>query len=149
MTELEGVLWILQFASTAFMTGLICFCHLSVYSLFPLIEDHEQFRRYYSKYTANTFWTTAPIMGVEILCASALLWIMPTSVIHQMNFASAASLWLITFFIQMPQHGQLEKLAELDTKKALIRGNRSRVAIWCARSFFVGYVLYAQFSNPL
>lgn len=143
MILFESFLWPLQLATTAFMTGLICFCHLSVYSLFPLIEGKEEFQRYHRRYTANTFWTTAPVMGVEILVASALLWLRPADLLAQVNFASAASLWLITFFVQVPQHARLEKDGDLETKKALIRGNYSRVLIWCLRTVFVGWIVYS------
>ena len=129
-------LWMLQSFPTFFMTGLISFCHLSVYKLFQLIDSKDQFSHYHSQYTANTGWTTAPFMVLELAIASWIFLVAqgPAAII---NLVSALSLWIITFLVQVKQHARLNHHGRREDKIALYRGNLSRVLLWWGRSVFL------------
>lgn len=129
-------LWLLQCFPTFFMTGLISFCHLSVYKLFPLIEDKELFLRYHRSYTINTGWTTAPFMLLEVVIA-AWIFLKASSPAAIINLVTVLLLWVITFLVQVRQHSRLTQEGLQEDKTALFRGNLIRVFLWWGRSIFL------------
>jgi hypothetical protein len=85
-------------------------------------------------------------MLVELGCALALLGFRPAPVPIWATWAGVALLtavWLVTFFVSLPQHGNLAKGYDPAVARALVQSNWLRTIAWSARAIVaLAMVLY-------
>ena len=140
--------WILlaQFASTLAMTGIIWFVQIVHYPLFSRVGV-EAFQRYELDNTRVTTWVVAPLMLVELASAILLLWFRPMDASMATLGANAfliATIWLVTFVVQVPQHARLSVAFDAVTHYRLVAGNWIRTVLWTARAMLVLWIVEQQ-----
>lgn len=131
-----NALFLLNLASTLFLTGLIFFVQMVHYPLFNQVGQ-SQFMAYHQQ---HTFWTGAVVilpMIIEALTALALLWFRPvwlSPILAGIGFALVAVIWLSTAFLQVPQHDALSQGFQQANYTVLVKSNWVRTFAWSLRS---------------
>lgn len=122
-------------AATLFMTGLIWFVQIVHYPLFAEVGE-ASFARYERLHSSRTTLVVLAPMLVE-LATAALLLTRADIVPRWMSLTGAALLavvWLSTFFLQVPRHGELAKGFQPAAHAALVATNWIRTIAWSLRA---------------
>lgn len=143
---LPQTLFLLQLASTLFMTGLIWFVQIVHYPLFPFVHA-SAFPRYEQLHAQRTGFVVFPPMLVELLTALATLFpaLRPPQLSFRACLLSAALvllIWLSTALLQIPLHNQLDRAPTPAIMRRLVLSNWLRTAAWTARSALLLTALY-------
>ena len=154
MTELAIWTLLVHVAATLAMVGLIWFVQVVHYPLMSKVgRDH--FRRYEMDHQRLVAWIVAPTMLTELVTAVILFWCRPLGLeltAIWLGMMLLASIWLITYTVQVPQHAALVVGYDEDVQRRLVRGNWLRTAAWSARGvlviWMVGQVIGALSYNP-
>ncbi|MBN8598294.1 MAG: hypothetical protein J0L78_11535 [Planctomycetes bacterium] len=150
MSLLEWIL-IVQFAATSYLVGVIWLVQLVHYPMMAELDPScagESCRRHASRIT--------PVVGVPMLIEAvcALLLILPGicaargSLLAWFGFLTVGLLWLITFFVQVPQHARLARQAGVVDREAvshLVKWNWLRTALWTLRLGLAAAMLCSAF----
>ena len=137
--HLPYAILLLQVAATFSMVGLIWFVQVVHYPLFNRIGP-DIFPKYESEHQRLTTLVVAPPMFVEFGTAFALLWIRPPEVSSWLAWAGlglVVSLWLLTGFVQVPQHRKLAQGYDATVQRRLVIGNWFRTTGWSFRGLLV------------
>ena len=147
------VLFLLQLASTLFMTGLICFVQVVHYPLFITVfrqAGEKGFVIYETEHARRTGGVVFPPMLIELVTALAALLprFRPVFLSTSLCVASAALvllLWGGTGLVQVPLHNRLGVAPDERTIRWLVRSNWLRTALWVGRSaLLLGALLHAS-----
>ncbi|NNF06127.1 MAG: hypothetical protein HKN21_05150 [Candidatus Eisenbacteria bacterium] len=121
--------------ATLYMVGLVWFVQLVQYPLFASV-DPGSFPDYHSSYLEKTRWAIAPMMLIEL---GTGLWL-ALQLRSDFSWALAISLvlivvvWLVTFFVSVPQHAILERGFDEKAWRTLLDTNWIRTIAWSARA---------------
>jgi hypothetical protein len=133
-------------AATWAMTGLIWFVQIVHYPLFARVGAME-FAGYEADHTRLTGTVVAPLMLLELGTA---LWLAlvgrPAGVPGWMAWSGlgmVAGLWLVTFFVSVPQHAVLTRGFDINAHTLLVATNWARTILWSARGVLVMAMLAA------
>ncbi|NQZ02760.1 MAG: hypothetical protein HRT45_19020 [Bdellovibrionales bacterium] len=127
-------LFIIHLFTAIFMTGLIWTIQLVHYPSFHFVE-REGFATFEAFHSMRISFIVLPVMIIELLTAAALVVQLPELRLFALaNLALLGGIWLITFFISAPLHGELA--AGYDEAKVswLVTSNWFRTALWSLRS---------------
>ena len=126
-------------AATLYMTGVIWMVQLAHYPLFAQVGT-DAFAAYHQAHQQRTGLVVMLPMLIEAITTGMLLFLKPSAVpfwLVWLGIALLAVIWGMTFFIQIPYHGQLA-LSSGGDRTALINGlvvsNWWRTFAWTARS---------------
>ena len=125
------------------MTGVIWMVQLVTYPQF-LDVPAAAFPEFHDRYTKRITFIVAPLMLLELGLSLFAAWHFRETDLHWLMAVGAAmtvALWLITFFVQVPQHDTLSAGFSKPVVRALIAGNWIRTVLWTARSALVGWAL--------
>lgn len=89
-------------------------------------------------------WIVAPGMLTELATAVALLWLRPAGVTSPsiwLGIFLVASIWLVTYSVQVPQHASLAMSYDSEIQRKLVKGNWIRTVAWSARGLLVLWML--------
>lgn len=139
MESFEQIILLAKFASTFAMVGLIWFVQIVHYPLFAEV-GHSEFRRYEMDHQRLTSWVVIPPMLTELATTLLLLWMAPEPLSVSLLWISAgllATIWLVTFFIQVPQHTTLLLSYDRNVIRSLVGGNWIRTLAWSLRGLLV------------
>lgn len=150
MSLLEWIL-VVQLAATSYLVGVIWLIQLVHYPMMAELDPSragESCRRHASRIT--------PVVGVPMLieAACALLLILPGigaargTLLEWFGFLTVALLWLITFFVQVPQHAHLARQSGFVDREAvsrLVKWNWLRTALWTLRLGLAAAMLRSAF----
>ena len=96
----------------------------------------------------RTTWVVAPPMLLE-LGTGAWLVLRPSPFFPVpaawMGLGLLAVVWLATFFLQVPEHGRLERGFDPAAHRRLVRGNWVRTIAWTLR----GVVVFTNLPTPV
>jgi len=141
---MEKTIFILQIASTLFLTGVIWVIQIVQYPFFAAVGA-EKFTKYHDDYR---FWITpvvAPAMIVELLTAIFLLFYPPEnidSILLWLGLVLTLIVWASTFFLQVPLHEKLAHEFNSETLSALVRTNWVRTVCWSLRGALLLYFVW-------
>ena len=148
MTEPAKWTLLLHVAATLAMVGLIWFVQIVHYPLFSRV-GRDCFRRYEMDHQRLVAWIVAPGMLTELATAIMLLWYRPVGLEPTtiwFGIALLASIWLVTYTIQVPQHASLVLAYDEGLQRRLVRGNWYRTAAWSARGALVIWMVGQVFT---
>lgn len=135
--------FVLQLASTLFLTGVVWFVQVVHYPLFARVGA-EGFPAYERVHAQLTTWVVAPVMLVEIGTAFWLL-AFPSREIPRrglwVGFVLLVGIWASTFLLQVPEHAALERGFDADTHQRLVSTNWIRTVLWTGRSLILLAIL--------
>ena len=149
MTEITKWVLLLHVAATLAMVGLIWFVQIVHHPLFSQV-GRESFRRYEMDHQRLVLWVVAPSMLTELITAMALLWLQPFGVgLYSIWFGMflLVMIWLVTYFIQVPQHASLALRYDSAIQRQLVMGNWFRTAAWSARGLLVLWMVSQVISS--
>lgn len=135
---------------TAMMTGIIWFVQIAHYPLFPLAGGHN-YPLYQRTHERGITRVVVPLMVLESVTAIVLVFRFPAGIsrsLFYLTLALLAILWLSTFFLQVPQHRQLESGFDVDAWKILCRTNWVRTITWSLRAWILFLIVVRQANLP-
>jgi hypothetical protein len=138
---LPDAVFLLNLATTWFMTGLIWFVQVVHYPLMGGVLG-EGFAGYHGQHVSRTTRVVAPVMLMELASALALPWLRPVAIAAWIPWAGLALLlvaWGSTAMLQIPRHNALAACYAGATHASLCRTNWIRTIAWSARGVLVLY----------
>lgn len=145
--RLTMMAWILlvHAAATWFMTGLIWFVQVVHYPLFDRVGT-EASPSYAVDHQRRTRLVVMPVMLIEALSATALVWLLPKpfQTAAWSGMAMLVAIWLSTAFVQVPRHAKLRHAFDASASRALVTSNWMRTLLWTARGVLALWLLAAQ-----
>lgn len=129
-------------ASTLMMTGLIWFVQLVHYPLFPYAEG-ERFTAFAADHSQRTSWVVIPLMLTELATATLLLTSPAGGTLAWVGWGLLVSIWLSTFFVQVPCHQRLGQGFDPHVARRLVLTNWWRTLAWTARAGVALWLLSA------
>jgi hypothetical protein len=139
------LVFLLHFASTWFMVGLIWFVQIVHYPLFARTGTAE-FPVYEQTHSAWTTWVVGPPMLVEGITALLLLWFRPAGISTLaivIGLGLLGVLWLSTAFLQVPCHELLARGFDPVVHQRLVSTNWIRTLAWSLRGLLVLWMAWA------
>ena len=115
---------------------------------YPLMDGvgSELFINYEARHTQSITWVVLPMMLLE-LGTAFLLAFMPSVFSSRVLIIALILLvliWLSTFFIQVPLHGQLSNGFDAKVHQKLVQSNWIRTVLWTLRSGILMYLLFGK-----
>lgn len=139
MTTFQVGVVLVQFATTMAMVGLIWFVQIVHYPLFSQVGvDH--FLGYERLHRRNTSYVVMPIMLMELLSSTFLLFDHPSSIplaATMFGLLLLVVIWGSTFSIQVPLHNRLSENYDPTAHRRLVTSNWLRTAGWSLRGILV------------
>lgn len=126
------LVFLIQFASTLFMVGVIWFVQLVHYPLFGFVGQTE-FSNYEMLHRSWITWVVAPAMLIEGISAAIAIWYGYRSISDWMGVVLLGIIWGSTAFIQIPYHSELTQAYDAEAHQSLINSNWIRTAAWSLR----------------
>ena len=117
------------FAALA-MTGVIWFVQIVHYPLFGAVGA-PAWPAYHAAHTRRTGWVVAPLMIAELATALAIA-VRDGGALATAGAALAATTWLATFALAVPDHGRLERGYDARVARRLVTAGWLRTAAWTA-----------------
>lgn len=135
-------LFLANYASALFMTGLIWCIQVVHYPLFEKVGK-EMFSEYHNLHSMRITYIVLPVMLAEILTGFLLLgdteYLSP--ILSMTLFGMILGIWASTFFLQVPYHGKLSGGMNPEDIHALVNTNWIRTILWTLRSAILSYIL--------
>lgn len=141
MTGLSASWWIVvaHAAATGVMIGIIWFVQVVHYPLMARV-GRDGYPAYQAAHSRRTTIVVAPPMLLE-LATGVWLALRPSPYFPQSaawpGLGLLAVVWLSTFFLQVPEHGRLERGFDPAAHRRLVRGNWVRTVAWTLRGILV------------
>ncbi len=110
------------------MIGISLIVQIIIYPSFKFIKI-DSFKGYHLNYMNKISYVVAPIMLLEII-SSFLLLIFNKSLIDILGFILLSLIWIVTFFLIVPIHNELNIKFRLVELKKLIKLNLLRTILW-------------------
>jgi len=138
-------LFIIHFAATAVMAGLIWTIQLLHYPFFHHLGK-ENFAEHMEQHRTKISFIVVPVMLLELFTAAVLaLTATPFQLLFVTGLILLICIWASTFFIQMPGHNRLTAGYSKSEVDKLVKYNWIRTSLWSLRLIFLVY-LSIQFS---
>jgi hypothetical protein len=147
-------LLVVHAVSTCFMAGVIWIIQVVHYPLFGMV-GRDGFAAYERAHAARITPVVGSAMLLEAACTGLLLLALgelaARGIPRWMPIAGAvllACIWLSTFALQVPLHGQLAQGFDDSAHQALVRGNWIRTAGWTLRGGLAAWMLVLWMQAP-
>jgi uncharacterized membrane protein len=148
MHEIAKWTLLVQVAATLAMVGLIWFVQVVHYPLFAQV-GRDAFRRYEMDHQRLTAFVVGPLMLAELATAILLFWWRPAGLgsgALWLGLGLLASIWIMTYTVQVPQHTSLVMSYDTSTQRRLVSCNWYRTAAWSARGLLVLWMASQAFT---
>lgn len=127
-------------AATWFMTGVIWYCQVVHYPLFPRCADDPG---YFTANVKRTGFLVLPVMLAELVLA-VLLCVRFGGPGPWAGIFLLGAIWGVTLFQQLPSHLALGRgWSEALFQDAVLNANWARVALWTARAALASFFIRA------
>lgn len=123
------------------LLGLIWAVQLAVYPQFAAV-GREAFVDYHRRYVRGISGIVAPLMGAEVVTAGLLLWQGVRGPLFLGSLVLIATIWAITFVVELPLHRKLGQGFDADAHRQLVLTNWARTIAWTARAVMIGAWLF-------
>ena len=121
------------------MVGVIWFVQVVHYPLFQRVGT-DQFAEYERHHQRLTTFIVLPPMVTELLTAILLCLRRPEVIppwLPAAGLVLVVIIWLLTFTVQVPQHGELARGYDEQIARRLVAGNWYRTWAWTIRGVLV------------
>jgi len=132
-------LYVAHFFCAAYMTGIIWFVQRVQYPMLHL-TDGPHAQEGHQEYTRRMGFVVMPVMLAELYLQVHWLFSDPGLPAYA-GAALLATVWLSTFYLQVPCHHRLQQHFEPSVQKTLVRSNWIRTFSWSARALLTGWWL--------
>lgn len=141
---MENILFLIHFASTLYLLGLIFVIQFVHYPSFIYVSEKD-FSHFEKFHTSKMGLIVAPIMLLELFTALFLILFFDTSLLFLLLSLMILIIWLTTISLSVPCHHQLLQGKDLAVIKKLIKTNWPRTLLWTIRSLGLSYILYLKY----
>lgn len=143
-TRMHQWLVIVQLVCTLMMGGLCLFVAVVHYPLLSRVGRGE-FIAYEREHARRTSWVVAPVMLLEAGSATLVTVLAPAGAAWRgwpglAALGLLACVWVITFAVNVPQHGRLSLAWDARTHLALVISHWARTLVWLARGVIVAWL---------
>lgn len=138
--SVDLILILVQFATCAFMTGLIWTIQVLHYPAFAFVAK-DSFLKFHAFHTRNISFIVMPMMILELLSAILLALRSPHPPLLVVNALALFVIWLVTFFVSVPLHNSLAKGMGHQAIEKLVITNWARTLIWSLRFILLFYFI--------
>ena len=138
------VIFLANFISTIFMTGVIFVVQVVHYPLFSRVGS-ESFRLYAAEHNVLITYVVLPAMLIEAGTAVLLLFQRPKQMANWVAWAGivfVSLIWISTFFVQVPQHTILLSGFNENAHTVLVNTNWIRTIGWSIRASLMTWILW-------
>jgi hypothetical protein len=136
------LLVLLNFALTAYLTGLIWMVQLVHYPSFSFVAT-DKFVAFHRAHSSRMGWVVMAPMVAELGLAAWLAWQgRALGGIVWWSLGLVLVIWAVTFFISVPFHNRLAQGFNYIAFDGLVRTNWLRTLAWTVRSSLLGYLLW-------
>lgn len=130
-------------AITAVIAGVLWAVQFAVYPLFDAVGS-DRFVAYHRRYTFAITCVVGPLLLLEGASALLLLFRGVRGPLFLGSLALLVTIWLMTFLVQVPLHGQLAKGYDAARHRQLVLTNWFRTGGWTVRTVMVCVWLFGQ-----
>lgn len=137
-------LFVVNLAVAWFLTGLIWTIQIVHYPLFGLVGD--RFCEYERVHMRRIGYVVGPVMLLELLAATLLVWLRPVNVSISTAIASLGLIviiWISTVTVQAPCHRRLSQGFDTNIERRLTTSNWIRTIAWTTRALLLAYATFA------
>ena len=110
------------------LVGIILMTQFITYPLFKFIDS--DFKTYHNAYTKRMGYVVAPLMVLELLLVIKITTHYYNNAIIILIGVLTLTIWLSTFFIQVPVHNNMSKEKPKNEVLFLIKSNYIRTLCW-------------------
>ena len=129
------ILFYIYLFCNIFMIGISLITQFVTYPSFQSINP-EIFSNFHKIYAQKMLFIVGPIMTIEFLSVVVLLFI--NNDFHFMvQFIFVFLIWILTFFLIVPIHNELEKHYDKSLNNKLIKLNGYRTFLWFVKFIFL------------
>ena len=121
--------------SSSILLGLILVIHFVHYKSFYFISDKE-FIDFHTFHTRSISYLVIPLMIIEA-STSIIICFFYYGLLPLINLILVLSIWIVTFFLQVPCHNKLSSGKSETTIKKLIDTNTIRVYLWLFKTISI------------
>lgn len=134
------ILLLLNFALTAYLTGVIWTVQLVVYPAFAEVAP-ERFAAFHQRHSTRISWVVLGPMVLELALAGWLAWVGRTAPLWG-ALGLVVLIWTATFFVSVPFHHRLGRQGySYVAIDGLTRTNWLRTVLWTVRLLLLGWLL--------
>ncbi len=137
---MSSIFWLHVF-SCLFMTGAIWLVQILIYPFFSYVGEKE-FSKVHQFHMRQITWIVAPVMFLELATAFWLLFLIRDN-FFIWNLISVCLLWVLTAFVNVRTHDQLQFDSEI-SKQNLVTRNWPRTLVWSLRAGFFLFLISTQ-----
>ncbi len=141
---MSNALFVIQYFSSLFMTGLIWLVQMTHYPYFFYTSDKE-FVHAQSFHMRSISYVVMPIMVIELISAIYLL-IEPEFKLIKLEIIIAFILliliWITTYFLSVPLHEKLLEGKDISHIDKLVISNWWRTILWTLKSLILSYGVF-------
>ncbi|MGJ3240503.1 MAG: hypothetical protein ACFE0Q_17475 [Anaerolineae bacterium] len=133
------LIFLVHVALTWMLVGLIWTIQVVHYPLFEQVGV-ETFVNYQRDHMGRITQLLLPLMVFELGTGVVLALQTPPPIQRNTMWVAlglAILIWLVTIFINAPQHGQLAQAFDVNTHRALVQTNWIRTIIWSIRGLII------------
>lgn len=138
-------LLLVHLAATWYLVGLCWLVQRVQYPLMALV-GREGFATYEAAHVARISPIVAPPMVIELVSGIALLLVAGPAFRHPLFLVSLGlltAIWISTFALQVPLHGQLAAGFDPGTHASLVATNWLRTLAWTIRGAIVAWLTWS------
>ena len=129
------ILFYIYLFCNIFMIGISLITQFITYPSFQSINP-EIFSNFHKIYTQKMLFIVGPIMTIEFLSVVVLLFI-NIDFHFLVQFIFVFLIWILTFFLIVPIHNELEKHYNKSLNNKLIKLNGYRTFLWFVKFIFL------------
>jgi len=125
-----NIVFIINLASSLFLTGLIWTIQCVHYPIFHRLEQ-SSFTEHIHFHKGAISLLVVPVMTIELGTSAWVAWSSQSyTILHQSGLIAVILIWLVTFFVQVPLHNKLSKVRSVDSINRLVASNWVRTILW-------------------
>ncbi len=129
------ILFYIYLFCNIFMIGISLITQFVTYPSFQSINP-EIFSNFHKIYAQKMLFIVGPIMTIEFLSVVVLLFI-NIDFHFMVQFIFVFLIWILTFFLIVPIHNELEKHYDKSLNNKLIKLNGYRTFLWFVKFIFL------------
>jgi hypothetical protein len=136
-------LLLVQLVASSALAGLIWTIQVVHYPLFDHV-DKAKFVRFEQSHSLRISFIVGPLMGIEFLCSSFLLWKRPEAVSFGLAVAAFIVMMVVhaaTVLCSVPAHTILGKGFDAAAHRRLVQTNWIRTVGWTLRAVLAAYMV--------
>lgn len=135
-----NIIFLINFASSLFMMGLIWTIQLIHYPSFHFI-DEGNFNEFHAFHNQRISVIVIPVMITELVTSGLLWWNEGFVSLNGIGFYLVFAIWLATAFLSVPNHAKLAIGKNDSIITSLVNTNWVRTVLWTLKVLLSFYIL--------